>query len=135
MNIYSRIDPTLILHIINRVRDVQPGRADLVSNEQYLQCAVMKHEQGKDFKPHKHIPQEVPRGYRYAQESWIVITGLVQVTLYDTDDTVLHTDILEPGDCSITLEGGHTYKFMQPGIVYEFKTGPYRGAEQDKIAI
>jgi len=69
------------------------------------------------------------------QESWVVISGLIQVTLYDLDNTVLHTDILEPGDVSITLEGGHNYLFMQDSVVYEFKTGPYRGVAHDKIMI
>ena len=32
-----------------------------------------------------------------------------RVTLYDIDNSVLHTDVLEPGDCSITLMGGHNY--------------------------
>jgi hypothetical protein len=138
MNIYSRIDPTLILHIINRVRDVQPGRVDLVEADNFLQCAVLKREQGTTFKPHKHIDKVWNPGMEettIAQESWIVVSGLIAVTLYDIDDTVLHTDLLEPGDCSITLRGGHNYTFVKPGIVYEYKSGPYWGQEADKVFI
>lgn len=134
MNIYSKIDPTQILHIINRKRDIQDGRNDLVEATEFIQVAVIKQPQGKTFNPHRHIMY--PRSQVYiTQESWVVITGLVQVTLYDLDNSVLHTDVLEPGDCSITLQGGHNYSFMQPGIVYEFKTGPYLGTEQDKTMI
>lgn len=135
MNIYSRIDPTIILHIINRVRDIQPGRVDLVEPENFLQVAVMRHSIGKTFQAHKHIVQHRDEPQWIAQEAWIIIKGLVQVTLYDTDDTVLHTDVLEPGDMSLTLQGGHNYEFMQNSIVYEFKSGKYYGQLKDKIAI
>lgn len=134
MNIYSLIDPTQLLHIIQRKADVQPGRVDLVPTDQFIQVATLLQPQGTTYKPHKHIERTLPwKGV--AQESWICITGLVEVTLYDTDDTVLHTDILGPGDLSITLHGGHNYRFMQDGYVVEYKTGPYFGRESDKIFI
>lgn len=136
MNIYSRINPTQILHIINRVRDVQPGRVDLVEPDNFLQVAVMRHTSGKTFQAHKHIVQHRDEPQWIAQESWVVIKGLVQVTLYDTDDTVLHTDVLEPGDMSLTLQGGHNYQFMaEDSIVYEFKAGKYYGQLKDKVCI
>lgn len=135
MNIYSRIDPTQLLHIIQRKRDIQPGRVDLVAPDQFIQVATLRQPQGTTYRPHKHIWKCPGEPDVIAQESWIVVTGLVAVTLYDIDDTILHTDILEPGDCSITLAGGHNYSFMQDGFVYEFKTGPYLGQENDKIMI
>ena len=134
MNIYSKIEPTKVLHIINRKRDIQAGRVDLVDPDQFIQCAALKNEQGKTFEPHRHIMQLRHEVY-IPQESWVVISGAVQVTLYDLDDTVLHTDVLEPGDVSITLQGGHNYLFMQDSIVYEFKTGPYLGQAHDKTMI
>ncbi len=137
MNIYSKIEPTQIIHIINRKRDIQDGRADLVEPDEFIQCAALKMYGGQTFKAHKHILKH--RDFfdttLIAQESWVVISGLVQVILYDLDNTVLHTDILEPGDCSITLQGGHNYLCMQPSIVYEFKTGPYMGIINDKVFI
>lgn len=135
MNIYSRIEPTEILHIINRVKDIQPGRVDLVEDNQFIQCASIRHPNGTTFKPHRHIVY--PRAHMYiTQESWVVIKGLVQVILYDLDNTILHTDVLEPGDVSITLRGGHNYLFMaEDSIVYEYKTGPYFGQQNDKIFI
>lgn len=132
--IYSRIDPTQLLHIINRKADVQPGRKDLVEADQWLQIATIRQSNGVTYKPHRHIISHSEP--HIVQESWIVITGLVQVVLYDTDNSILHTDVLEPGDCSITLMGGHTYKFMAAdSYVVEVKTGPYFGVEKDKIII
>jgi len=135
MNIYSRINPTQVLHIINRKADIQPGRVDLVEPDEFIQVAALRQPNGKTFQPHRHIMQMRNEVY-IPQESWVVITGLVQVILYDLDDTILHTDMLEPGDCSITLQGGHNYIFVAPdSIVYEFKTGPYKGQENDKTFI
>jgi hypothetical protein len=131
MNIYSKIEPTKILHIINRKPDIKDGRVELVETDQFIQCAALKHPSGKTFKAHRHIMQVRNHAY-IPQESWVVISGLIQVTLYDIDNSVLHVDILEPGDISITLEGGHNYLFMEDSIVYEYKTGPYLGQEKDK---
>ncbi len=134
MNIYSRIEPTLLLHIINRARDIQTGRVDLVPPDEYIQCAAIRMDQGKTFKPHHHIKNV--KVTTITQESWVVIRGMVQVTLYDVDNSVLHTDILEPGDCSMTLFGGHNYLAMHDNtIVYEYKTGPYTGKDNDKVMI
>lgn len=41
--------------------------------------------------------------------------------------------MLKPGDCSITLYGGHNYVSLEEHtLVYEYKTGPYLGQEKDK---
>lgn len=135
MNVYSRIDPTQILHIINRRRDIQPGRVDLVEAGEMLQVAAMRMVKHTTFKAHKHIPKLLPVK-RVTQETWIIISGTVQVYLYDLDDSLLHTDVLETGDSSITLEGGHNYKILSDdAVVYECKSGPYSGQETDKMFI
>lgn len=135
MNIYSRIEPTTILHIITRKGDIAAGRTDLVEPTEFIQCAAMRQPQGMTFKPHMHFMQHRDEPTYIPQESWVVISGLVKVILYDLDNTVLHEDVLEPGDCSVTLYGGHNYLFLQDSVVYEFKTGPYLGQVKDKIFI
>lgn len=134
MNLYSRIDPTRLLHIIHRMQDVQDGRVDLIAPDQFIQCAALKMEQGKTFKAHRHVWKPGTKDV-IAQESWVVIKGQVQVTLYDIDNSILHTDVLCAGDISITLEGGHNYLVMQDAVVYEYKTGPYNGQVNDKVFI
>lgn len=134
MNIYSNINPTQVLHIITRKGDIKAGRCDIVEPDQFIQCASLKLQREATFKPHRHIMQMRNEVY-IPQESWVVILGLVKVIFYDLDNTVLHTDILEPGDCSITLQGGHNYEFLQDSVVYEFKTGPYLGQQHDKTFI
>ena len=54
--------------------------------------------------------------------------------MYDTDRTLLKEEVIRKGDCSMTFEGGHTYEILEDDtIVYEYKTGPYMGVENDKF--
>ena len=131
--IYSKIKPSKLLHIIIRKDDILPGRKDIVPEEHFIQCSHLNLEKGKTFKPHKHIFKNRTRDV-IAQESWIVIQGKVKCIFYDLDDTILIEPILEQGDASFTLEGGHNYEILEDNtLVYEYKTGPYEGQELDKV--
>jgi len=133
--IYSKVEPEKLLHIIVRKSDLQPGRGDVVPDKHFIQCAILNMEQGKTFRPHKHIWKERTRNV-IAQESWIVVQGSVKCTFYDIDDTIISEPILYPGDASFTLEGGHTYTILEDNtLVYEYKTGPYEGQSLDKAFI
>src|SRR5210317_298088 len=130
--IYSKIKPDKLLHIIVRKSDLTAGRTDVVSEENFLQCALLNMQKDKTFKAHKHIWKNRKRDV-IAQESWIVIEGRVKCTLYDLDNSVIEEPILERGDASFTLEGGHNYTSLENDtLVYEYKTGPYEGQELDK---
>ena len=132
IEIYSKVDRSVLLHAINRLEDMTPGRIDLASNEQFIQLSSLNMKKGKTFRPHKHIwkPGE---DQVIAQESWVVIRGRVKVIMYDLDDTVVHVDIINPGDCSLTFRGGHNYVALDDNtLVYEYKTGPYKGQKNDK---
>jgi cupin fold WbuC family metalloprotein len=132
--IYSKIDPNKLLHIIVRKEDVRntDTRADIVPEENFIQCSMLNLNNEKTFRPHKHIWKERTRNV-IAQESWIVIQGSVKCIFYDLDDTIIDEPILKAGDCSFTLEGGHNYLILEDNtLVYEYKTGPYEGVELDK---
>jgi len=56
--------------------------------------------------------------------------------MFDIDGTLLVEEIIYPGDCSMTFEGGHNYEALEDNtVVYEYKTGPYTGVENDKVFI
>jgi len=130
--IYSKIEPNKLLHIINRLEEIT-GRTDVVPEENFIQCATLKLPIDKTFKPHKHIEKKRVHEKQIAQESWVVIKGKVKCLLYDIDDTIISEEILNPGDASFTLYGGHNYVSLEEDtIVYEYKTGPYEGQELDK---
>jgi cupin fold WbuC family metalloprotein len=130
--IYSKVQPNKLLHMVVRKDEIKPGRVDIVSEENFIQCSMLNMEKGKTFKPHKHIWKERTRNV-IAQESWIVIQGSVKCIFYDLDDTIIAEPILYSGDSSYTLEGGHNYLIMEDDtLVYEYKTGPYEGQAMDK---
>jgi hypothetical protein len=130
--IFSKVEPNKLLHIIVRLKDIE-GRNEIVPEDNFIQCATLKMEKGKTFPPHKHITKERTYQEQIAQESWVVIKGSVKCIFYDIDDTEIATPILEAGDASFTLYGGHTYKILEDDtIVYEYKTGPYEGQKLDK---
>ena len=134
-NIYSKINPDKLLHIVVRKEDITEGRQDIVPEENFIQCSILNMPKDKTFRPHKHIFKERTRNV-IAQESWIVIQGRVQCIFYDTDDTIIATPVLEQGDASFTLEGGHNYYILEDNtLVYEYKTGPYEGQALDKTFI
>tara|TARA_R110000765_G_scaffold16522_2_gene46333 strand:- start:2 stop:427 length:426 start_codon:yes stop_codon:yes gene_type:complete len=133
--IYSKVEDGLLLHMICPSSDIaerDEQRVDLIDAENFIQCSSLKMKQGTTFKPHKHIYKERCRSV-IAQESWVVIKGSVKCILYDIDDTVVAEEILEVGDASFTLRGGHNYEALEDDtFVYEYKTGPYEGQKLDK---
>lgn len=133
--IYSKIDPNKLLHMIVRKNDIKPGREDIVDSVNFIQCSMLNMNEGKTFKPHKHIWKERNR-FVIAQESWVVIQGSVKCIFYDLNDEIIAEPILYPGDASFTLEGGHNYLVLEENtLVYEYKTGPYEGQSMDKTFI
>lgn len=130
--IYSKVEDGKLLHIINRLDEIS-GRQEVVPETNFIQCATLKMENGKTFRPHKHIEKTRTYEKQIAQESWVVIKGSVKCKFYDIDDQLIAEPILYPGDASFTLYGGHTYEILEEDtIVYEYKTGPYEGQALDK---
>ena len=130
--IYSKVEPTKLLHVVNRLSDIT-GRNDIIPEDNFIQCATLKMEKDKTFAPHKHITKDRHYPEQIAQESWVIIRGSVKCKFYDIDDKLIAEPILEPGDASFTLYGGHTYEILEEDtIVYEYKTGPYEGQKLDK---
>ena len=132
-HIFSKKNPEKLLHIINKFEEIS-DRTNVIPNDNFLQLATLRMEEGTKFRPHQHIWKPSPTEKVIAQESWVVIKGSVKVFMYDIDGKLLTTEIITQGDCSITLEGGHTYEILEEDtVVYEYKTGPYMGIEHDKV--
>ena len=133
ISIYSECEEGKLLHIIQRFYEIE-GRTDVAPANEFLQLATLRMEKDKTFRPHQHIWKPAPKLEVIAQESWVVIQGSVKVYFYDIDDTLLRTEVINQGDCSMTFEGGHTYEILEENtVVYEYKTGPYQGVENDKV--
>ena len=103
--IYSKVEPDKLLHIVCRPAELADVRNDIVDEEQYLQLAILNFNKGKTFKPHKHIYKTVPKS-AIAQESWVVMSGRVEATFYDLDDSIVEKRILETGALDLTRRLG-----------------------------
>lgn len=133
--IYSRLDPNKLCHLVHRLNEIT-DRTNVSDDHQFLQLATLRMNAGQTFRPHQHIWKPVPTPQVIAQESWMVFSGVVEVSFFDTDGQLLEKQMLYPGDCSMTFEGGHTYLIMEDNtVVYEYKTGPYQGQHLDKVFI
>lgn len=122
------------LHTVYKASEFTSKRTELVEEQHFIQCAYLKMDKGKTFRPHQHVWKQPSFTKMIAQESWIVVKGSVKVFFYDIDMALLETHILSAGDSSFTLEGGHTYEILEDDtLVYEYKTGPYEGQAKDKV--
>ena len=134
--IFSKVNEDL-LHIILRLQDSERGKmVFLVPPTECLQVAVGSYlSQEHLFSgAHKHNPQD--RLTKKTQETFILISGKVNITLYDTNDQILAEEILLPGDCYIYLGGGHDFTILEKDTTfYEIKNGPYLDREKDKTFI
>ena len=137
--IYSKVEPDRLLHIIHKVDEfytIEEGhRRDVVGEKEFIQLSALNMQKNHTFKAHQHIYKKGEKEV-IAQESWVVIKGSVECHLYDTDGRLLDKPVLNVGDCSVTLGGGHNYLILEDDtLVYEYKTGPYKGQKLDKVFI
>ena len=129
--INSMVEPNIMLHQVVKPKKLSSGRINISPEHESLQVAHIGLKFNQTFKAHKHVFHD--RNMPMAQESWVVISGRVKVFHYDLDDKIINESILLPGDCTITYRGGHNYLALEDNtLVYEIKTGPYHGVENDK---
>lgn len=125
-------------HIICKFSDLteaSTNRLNLCPDEAFLQLGLIK-SGPRDYAAHFHLDHQTPKPVIRAQESWVVMRGSVEVTLYDRDNTVQAVRTIHQGDVTLTLFGGHGYKILEDDtLVYEFKSGPYEGPVVDKQQI
>ena len=131
--IYSKVNPNVLCHVVNRLSEID-GRTDVAPSTEFLQLATLRLDQGVTFRPHQHIWKTHTTERTIAQESWVVIKGRVRCHFFDTDGKPLGEYEIGPGDGSMTFQGGHTYTILENDtVVYEYKTGPYNGQTNDKV--
>jgi hypothetical protein len=134
VNVHSRIDPSVLLFVINRRENISEDRQDLSPGEEYLQCATKQLTKGTTFAPHRH--NELVRETNITQEAWVFLQGKVAARFWDIDDKLIYETELGAGDAAIVFRGGHSFEVLEDEtILYEFKTGPYYGVEKDKTYI
>ena len=138
IEIMSSIERDLLLHrIVLWENETAPNsgleRYDFSEHHFRLQVAALMLPRGQVFPPHLHIDcSELVRRGR-AQEAWVILRGKIRFRYYDLDEAPLgHLDIAAPA-MTFTNAGGHTYEALDDSLVVEFKSGPYQGADRDKM--
>ena len=127
-----------LLHVICRMDDfrtMDKGHQFVTDRGHSLQMSMLSELARHKFDEHYHQPithsSDGP-----TLESWVVVSGAVAVTFFDTDCRKLQRVELKAGDSFITFAGGHGFEILEDDtFVYEFKTGPYLGKELTKTYI
>ena len=134
INVYSKIDPKILLFVINRRESISDVSQDLSPGAEYLQVATKKLSAGTTFAPHRH--NKLLRETDITQEAWVFLQGRVAARFWDIDDELIYETELGAGDAAVVFRGGHSFIVLEEDtILYEFKTGPYYGVEKDKTYI
>lgn len=137
------LDPSsgVLLHEIVRLKKILGKavglvRTDFSGPEEFLQGAVIQIPAGHEFRPHVHLERDRRFTNFRAQESWIVMSGNVEVDYYTDSGSFICSHVLGAGDMTISFRGGHGYRTLSSNaVVYEIKTGPYEGVAIDKVFI
>tara|TARA_B100000795_G_C22626207_1_gene370818 strand:- start:48 stop:449 length:402 start_codon:yes stop_codon:yes gene_type:complete len=125
MYIFSKKNKARLIACIYKVKKTMPNRIDLSPSNELLQAGIIKLKD--DFILKKHLHTQILRKTKGTQEIWIVMSGKIKVTFYDTDKTKISEKTLNKGDMSILFRGGHSLKCLKKeSIIYEIKNGPYK---------
>jgi cupin fold WbuC family metalloprotein len=134
-NIYSRINSERLLHVVFDGAAGISERADLSPSDQFLQSSVIPLERGRVVAPHAHQKRKRPYlSHTITQEAWVVISGKIRVSLFDTDHSLLSDVDLTQGCLLVTFYGGHSLECLsEDTVMLEIKNGPYEGRDFDLI--
>jgi hypothetical protein len=129
--IYSKIKKKKLLHIFYSFKN-NLKTVNLTPPNEFLQASIFKFKEKKIINSHKHLKHDIIKTRRQIQESWILIQGKAKITYFDINKKILKKFLMKPGDISITFFGGHELKIEKKDtILYEYKTGPYKGNLKD----
>jgi len=86
----------------------------------------------KDESILKHFHPEQNRIVRTTTEVLVLLSGKLEVSLYDNSLEHIENIILESGSVLITVMGGHGIEVLEESKMIEVKQGPY-DLEADKV--
>ena len=130
---FSAVDPSVLLHVIVNTAAVASERVDLSPSAELLQLSVVPLKAGRTLKPHRALPR-VLGGQAQVPESWIVMRGAIDVSLFDVDGSPLAVRSLTAGWLLVTFRGAHGFSTVEDdSMIIECKLGPYVGRDYEFI--
>jgi len=132
--IYSKVNTDKIIASIIKLENITDYRTDLSPENEYIQVSARSIKKGVKVPAHTHLP--IDRHTNITQETWIIISGKIELELFDLDNSFICKKIIEAGGSVTLYRGGHSLKVKEQNtVMYEIKNGPYFGIEFDKKLI
>lgn len=107
-------------------------RTNLAEPDQIIQASLIKMTRFQSVPSHEHLPIE-----RYTTgtgEGWLVLNGSFEAEIFDIDQTSLGKYLLKKFDMILMFNGGHSlHATKKNSVIFEFKNGPFKGSDSDKI--
>jgi len=123
--IYSKIDKNVLLHTISKKINLNSDRSDITDSSLPLQVSRINLK-SSTVRAHSHKPKMLLKKKIEQNECWIVLKGIINISLFDIDKTNLDNLILNQGEILITCGGGHSInKSSDDAEMIEIKLGPY----------
>lgn len=120
-----------VVALVHLLSEWKEGLDFITADEHFIQAGTWWYQDGKELRSHRHIINE--RIVSRTQETVVVISGCLQIDLYDESNSVFHNQILRSGDMAVILNVGHGYKILDNNTrVIEVKNGPFFSVEKDK---
>jgi hypothetical protein len=116
--------------LITTLEELPPGHSFPTNRDDELQLGLFNHPEGHEIQRHFHPPFE--RNLKFTNEVLVILSGLVQVDVYDDFQVLISTHRLGANSVVILRQGGHGFSIIEHSIIIEVKQGPYAGAE-DKV--
>lgn len=111
--------------------DWNEGLSFFSADEDFIQVGAWNYSAGKDLL--RHIHNESERRITRTCECLYLVSGAINVQIYDLSENPVDEFVARAGDVVILLECGHGYQILENDTrVLEVKNGPYLGAEADR---
>jgi mannose-6-phosphate isomerase-like protein (cupin superfamily) len=79
-----------------------------------------------------HIHKRVERTINTTSEFLYVLSGEMQIDIYDEDEKLIEKVILNDNECLLQFIGGHAITLKENTKYFEIKQGPYYSRDFDK---
>ncbi len=79
----------------------------------------------KDSEIERHIHNKQNRIIETTSEALILISGKIEVAIYDNDLKFIDKFIVMPGEIIVLFSGGHSLKVIEEAKFIEIKQGPF----------
>jgi hypothetical protein len=107
----------------------RPGQTTFYTPPEFKQqVGFVVYPNGGEIKPHLH--RDIYRELLGTSEVLVILDGSTQIDIYNDDQVLVATRVLEPGDLVLMVGGGHGFHMQADTTFLEIKQGPYTGIDE-----